>query len=252
MRFSRAQYQLPWWSSGWCGDFDVGYCGFETQPNLILCWFNFDFYWRIVFIKLFRYILKLTRNSYFKFEKICPGICSPRKYLNKSSKWLYTIILMFKKVKVQDTGPKKEKACSEGKNTSILFVLYSYSLIQRMSCIKDWKKDGKNWGPLLFPLISIQLKRHSSRTLFKKRPQIRINKVWRNNVGNAALRQRIDYFSFFVSWLYPNCQAWRVINEVNIHYTTILNKILVFFYVWHSVYQYLKRYIANIVYIFNH
>ena len=34
-----------------------GGCGFEPQPNLLLCWFYFIFYWWIVFTELFRYIL---------------------------------------------------------------------------------------------------------------------------------------------------------------------------------------------------
>ena len=52
---------------------------FEPQPNLLLCWLYFIFYWWIVFPEIFRYILKLILNYYFKFERNLSWILLPQE-----------------------------------------------------------------------------------------------------------------------------------------------------------------------------
>ena len=53
--------------------------GFEPQSNLLLCWFYFIFYWWIVFTELFKYILKLILNYFFKFERNMSWILLPQE-----------------------------------------------------------------------------------------------------------------------------------------------------------------------------
>ena len=60
--------QLPSWSSG-----SRVRASAETTFIMIL----FYFYWWIVITELFRHILKLILNYYFKFERNRPGSCFP-------------------------------------------------------------------------------------------------------------------------------------------------------------------------------
>ena len=53
--------------------------GFEPQPNLLLCLLYLIFYWRILFIELSRYILKLILIIISNLKEICPWILLPEE-----------------------------------------------------------------------------------------------------------------------------------------------------------------------------
>ena len=149
--------------------------GFEPQPNQLLCWFYFIFYWWIVFVELFRYILKRILNNYIKFEEICLGSCFPRNYLKSDSKWCIHLVEVSIYIWRKLTGVCRTDSSTKMANGShihyIPLVLIYFNDL-KISCFKIVLCSGSNDQRYIVYALSVYCSRSavilSSLSLWKR------------------------------------------------------------------------------------